>query len=143
MTVEEVKQVFDDLRKKGHDDKSILVALGKMFEDGEITKDQLVGFTEALGAEVDPEFAKMSEEEARTHLWKTDPEEPKEGLTKEEVEDTEEDPDGEPAPSDAGSTEKTDEDEDEDEDENGAGAPVDEGNNGDDERKKAFNLLGL
>lgn len=127
MTVEEVKKTFDELREKGHDDKAILSALGQSFEAGEITKDELIAFSEALGAEVDPEFAKMSDEEAKKNLWKTDPEEAKEGMSEQEVEDTEEDPDGKPAPSDKGKSE-------------------DDGDDGEDEeeeKKKAFGLMGL
>ena len=130
MTVEEVKKTFDELREKGHDDKAILSALGQSFEAGEITKDELIAFSEALGAEVDPEFAKMSDEEAKKNLWKTEPREAKEGMSEQEVEDTEEDPDGKPAPSDKDKSEDDDgDDKDKDED--------------DDEKKKAFGLMGL
>lgn len=129
MTVEEVKSTFDELRKDGHDDKAILSALGQSFEAGEITKDELIAFSEALGAEVDPEFAKMSDEEAKKNLWKTDPGEAKEGMSEQEVENAEEDPDGKPAPSDAGKDKDEEEDEVEVEDK--------------DEKKKAFSLMGL
>jgi hypothetical protein len=131
MTVEEVKQTFDELREKGHDDKAILSALGQSFEAGEITKDELIAFSEALGAEVDPEFAKMSDEEAKKNLWKTDPEEAKEGMSEVEVEDAEVDPDGDDAPSDKSKTEDDDDGKDDKDDKD------------DDEKKKAFGLMGL
>jgi hypothetical protein len=154
MSPEELQKVYDDLRKEGHSDDELLVATGRMFEDGKITLDQLKGICEAEGWELDPEFAKITdEEEARKHLWKSDPDEPAEGLSDGQVKDAEVDPDGKPAPSDRGGNPQEDEDEDGTADEDGdddndsssdkADDTTADGGKNEEEKNQAFRLMGI
>lgn len=87
MTLEELKKATDSLKDKGLTDEDIIVSYGEMFEDGKITKNQLVGLCEALGYEMDKDWLAKSEEEARKSLWKTNPDEKKEGLENKEAEE--------------------------------------------------------
>lgn len=96
MTLEELKKATDSLKDKGLTDEDIIVSYGEMFEDGKITKNQLVGLCEALGYEMDKDWLAKSEEEARKSLWKTNPDEKKEGLETKESEEVEELGDKEP-----------------------------------------------
>ena len=161
MSPEELQKVYDDLRQEGHSDEDLLVATGRMFEDGKITLDQLKGICEAEGWELDPEFAKITDEdEARKHLWASDPQEPAEGLSEGQVRDAEEDPDGEPAPSDRGAKSQDDDDDDEgtaskegderddsDDSDDGSSDEADdkdaEDGKNEEEKDRAFRLMGI
>lgn len=69
MTVEEVNKAFEDLKSEGMKDEDLLVALGKMYQDGEITKDQLGALIDQLGYEFTEDFAKMSDEDSKNNLF--------------------------------------------------------------------------
>lgn len=66
MTIEEVKQAYEE---SGMSPEDIATALGKAFENGDIDKDQLGALLEADGFKLKPEFASMSDEEAKGKLW--------------------------------------------------------------------------
>lgn len=86
MTAEEVKEAYEELKEKGMEPEEIGVALGKLYENGDITKDQLGALLEPLGYKLKPEFAELDDEEAKKKLWKSEGDEPEEGVTKEEAE---------------------------------------------------------
>lgn len=72
MTQEELQNVFDELKGEGMGDEDIVVALGRMYEEGEITKPQLGALLDGLGYEFTPEFAEKSDEESKASLWEKD-----------------------------------------------------------------------
>ena len=114
MTPEEVKKAFEQLKEEGMDDNDMLVALGRMFQNGDITKDQLGALIYELGYEFTDEFASKSDEEAKNGLFKDDDEKPEEPESDEKKDEEPEDkPESEDEP------EEKPEDEDEDEDERG------------------------
>lgn len=113
MTPEEVKKAFEQLKEEGMDDNDMLVALGKMFQNGDITKDQLGALIYELGYEFTDEFASKSDEEAKNGLFKDADEKPEEPESDEKKDDEPEEPESEDEP------EGKPEDEDEDEDERG------------------------
>lgn len=114
MTAEEVKKSFEDLKSEGMDDNAILVALGQMFQKGDITKDQLEALIHQLGYEFTEDFAGKSEEEAKQSVLS---EEESESESESEPEEEEEEEENE--------SEESDEEEDDE-----------------DERKKAMSLFG-
>lgn len=122
MTPEELKQVYDNLKQEGKSDEDIVAGLGKLYEDGEIEKDELKAFIEPLGYEFTPEFDAMSDDEAPT-----DPKKAKEGVTDAEIEASEDE--GQDNPSPASETTSSKESDDDSTD--------------DDERKRAFSAMGL
>lgn len=65
MTPEEVKSAFEELKSEGMDDNAILVALGKMFQNGDVDKDQLGALIHQLGYEFTEDFAAKDEEQSR------------------------------------------------------------------------------
>ena len=85
MTAEEVKQAYDELKSEGYDNDEIAVNLGRLYEEGKITKDQLGALLEPLGLRLKPEFASMSDDEAKENLWEKEPKETKEGVSEEEA----------------------------------------------------------
>lgn len=102
MTQEEVNKAFEELKSEGMDDNDLLVALGKMYQDGEITKDQLGALIDELGYEFTDEFSKMSDEDSKNNLFSEEKEEgepEKEGEGEEKPEpEKEEEPKPEPEP---------------------------------------------
>ena len=68
MTPEEAKQAFEDLKSEGMDDEAILVALGKMYQNGDIEKDQLGALIHQLGYEFTEDFAGKSDEESKASV---------------------------------------------------------------------------
>jgi hypothetical protein len=161
MSPEELQKIYDDLRKEGHSEEELLVATGRMFEDGKINLNQLKGICQAEGWELDPDFAKITDEdEARKNLWKSDPQEPAEGLSEGQVKDAELDPDGMSAPSDRGGKPKDEDDDDEstagnggdnrdnDKEDDSSSDKADDDDTADDgkneeEKEKAFRLMGI
>lgn len=117
MTPEELKEVYEGLKAQGKSDEDIVAGLGKLFEDGEISKDELKALIEPLGYEFTPEFEKMGDDAPAD-----DPQEPKEGVTEAEAEESEDE--GEEAPEQASETKPADEDPEE-------------------EKRKAFSAMGL
>lgn len=133
MTAEEVKEAYEELKEKGMEPEDIGVALGKLYENGDITKDQLGALLEPLGYKLKPEFAELDDEEAKKKLWKSEGDEPEEGVTKEEAEYSE----------DLGSNQapgsKKDEEETEPKGEDEPKADEDE----EEERKEAFRYMNI
>lgn len=116
MTPEEAKKAFEELKQEGMDEDDLVAALGKMYEKGDIEKDQLEDLLGLLGYEFTDEFKGLSDEESKKGLWASDEGEP-EGEGGEKAEE----PEG--GPEEEGESE-------EDEDSEG------------EERKKAFELFG-
>lgn len=137
MTAEEVKEAYEELKEKGMEPKDIGVALGKLYENGDITKDQLGALLEPLGYKLKPEFAELDDEEAKKKLWKSEGDEPEEGVTKEEAEYSE----------DLGSNQAPGSKGDEPEEPNepkGEGEPkADEDEDEEEERKEAFRYMNI
>lgn len=69
MTPEEVKSAYEELKKEGMSEDDIAMALGKLYENGEISKDELGALLEPLGKQLKPEFKEMGDEEAKKSLW--------------------------------------------------------------------------
>ena len=64
MTVEELNQVFDTLRKEnGATDEDLLGMCYLLYQEEKITTEQLEEMIDVLGYEFTPEFAAMSEED--------------------------------------------------------------------------------
>ena len=63
MTIEELNQVYDQLRSEGRTDEEILGMLYLMYMDEQINTNELEAMIEVLGYEFSPEFAAMSEED--------------------------------------------------------------------------------
>ena len=97
MTQEELQNVFEELKGEGMEDEDIVVALGRMYEEGEITKPQLGALLDGLGYEFTPEFAEKSDEESKASLWEKDGEGDEGGK-----EDPKPEPKPEPEPEDDG-----------------------------------------
>lgn len=122
MTPEEVKQTFEELKKEGMDDNALLVALGKMYQNGDITKDQLGALIYQLGYQFTEEFDSKPEDEAKEGMFQEE-----EG-DEEEPESEEEEPESEDEPEEESEPEGEEEEEEEESEE--------------DERKKAMTLFG-
>lgn len=129
MTVEELDETYRKLKEEdGLSDEDIVKALGVLFEQDEISKDELRALIHRLGYDFTPEFEKLDGEEAKKNLWKEEEKEPEdEDIDEGEVSDLEESGEEE-AP------ESKDEDEDKKEEDS---------ESEDDEKKKAFELMGL
>lgn len=145
MTAEEVQKAYDGLKEQGMGNEDIAVSLGLLYEKGEITKDQLGAFLEPLGLELKPEFAEMSDEEAKANLWENEPDEVKEGVTEGEARESEDLGEGE-APSDSEKPEPKEEEEEEESEEEESEEESEEGEDEDkeeEERKEAFRYMNL
>jgi len=125
MTLDEGKKVIEQLKAQGNSEEAILGAFYKMFQNEELTFDELDGMVNLMGYHITDEFKNMSPEDQKTKGYE-ETEEPAEGVDKEEIEDAKEAEKGEPEekPAPAGdekseSDEKSDdkeEEKDEDED---------------------------
>ena len=69
MTPEEAKHAFDGLKSQGMSDDDLIVALGKMYEDGKLSKDQLGELLNQLGYEFTDEFKGLNDEDSKKGLW--------------------------------------------------------------------------
>ena len=63
MTVEEVQESFEALRKEGATDDDILGVLYLMYQEDKLNTNQLREMIDILGYEFAPEFEAMSEED--------------------------------------------------------------------------------
>ena len=66
MTIKEVQEAFEELRKDGQDDEDILAILYLMFQDDKIDINELSDLVQVLGYELTPEFLAMSPEDQKT-----------------------------------------------------------------------------
>lgn len=69
MTPEEASKAFADLKAQGTSDEDLINALGQMFQDGKITKDQLGELLNQMGYEFTDEFKGLSDEDSKANLW--------------------------------------------------------------------------
>lgn len=64
MTIEELEQVFETLRKEnGATDDDLLGTCYLLYQENKITTEQLEAMIDVLGYEFTPEFVAMSEED--------------------------------------------------------------------------------
>lgn len=89
MTVEELKEVFEGLKKEGYTEEEILKIVYIMYADGKMPLEDLRTMTEVLGWEFTEEFEAMSEEDKKTKGLKRS-EKKAEDVDKEEIEDAKE-----------------------------------------------------
>ena len=66
MTEAQVNEVIKKLKEEGHDEEEILYSFYKMFQNDEITFDELEGLTEAIGYHITDDFRNMSAEDQKT-----------------------------------------------------------------------------
>ena len=72
MTVEELEEVFDTLRKEnGATDDDLLGMCYLLYQEEKITTEQLEAMIDVLGYEFSPEFAAMSEEDKHVKGYET------------------------------------------------------------------------
>lgn len=89
MTAQEAKEVFDDLREEGETDETLLGKLYVMFQNDDLTIEQLESLVDILGYEFTPEFKAMSPEDQKTKgLTDRDPSD--DDVSKKEIEDAKE-----------------------------------------------------
>lgn len=119
MTPEELNKAIEQLKAEGHSEEEILGAFYKMFQNDELTLDELDGITNAMGYHLTDEFKSMSSEEQKTKGYE------EQTVDKEEVEDAKE---IEPE-------EKEDED-------NGDGKDEEDEEDEEDEKERAMKLFG-
>lgn len=122
MTIEELKEAFESLKKEGYTEEEILKIVYVMYADGKMPLEDLRTMTEALGWEFTEEFEAMSEEDKKTKGLKRS-EKKAEGVDKEEIEDAkeyetgeEDGKDGETEPAVAADDKKAPEEDEEDDD---------------------------
>jgi len=65
MTVKEINEVIEYLRKEGNSDEDIAASFYMMFSDKKIDLNQFVALLDVLGYELNEEFFKLSPEEQR------------------------------------------------------------------------------
>lgn len=89
MTAEEAKKAFDELKAQGNTEQDILGVLYLMFQDDKLTVEELGNLAKVLGYDLTDEFLAMSPEDQKTKGWE-ETEEPKEGVSEEEIEEAKE-----------------------------------------------------
>jgi hypothetical protein len=89
MTVDEMKEAIDDLKKSGESEEDILKVLYLMYTKDEFDLETLRALVGLLGYEFTDEFESMSDEDKKTKGWERD-DKPAEGVDKEDVEDAKE-----------------------------------------------------
>lgn len=128
MTAEEAKKAFDELKAQGNTEQDILGVLYLMFQDDKLTVEELGNLAKVLGYDLTDEFLAMSPEDQKTKGWE-ETEEPKEGVSEEEIEEAKE----------FGEDEKETETEEKEEDKE----DKKENKNEEDEEKEARKLFGF
>lgn len=125
MTPEELNKAIQQLKSEGHTDEEILGGFYKMFQNDELTIDELEGITNAMGYHFTDDFKAMSPEDQKTKGYRETEDEAAEGVTQKEVDDAkevdsdseedEDEPKGNPVdnkkPKDDDDSDKEDEDE--------------------------------
>ena len=66
MTVEELKQAIKQVKTQGYSDEEILGGFYRMYQNNEISLDELDGIVNLMGYHLTDEFLKMSNEEKKT-----------------------------------------------------------------------------
>ena len=66
MTVEELKQAINQVKAQGHSDEEILGGFYRMYQNNEISLDELDGIVNLMGYHLTDEFLKMSDEDKKT-----------------------------------------------------------------------------
>ena len=82
MTMEEFKEVVDELKSQGADDEEILGTFYLMFKEDKIDLNELETFCEALGYHLSEEFKAMSDEEKKNIAPKDDEDDEEEQVKK-------------------------------------------------------------
>ena len=93
MTVAEMQKAIDQLKAEGHSEEEILGSFYKMFQNDELTIDELDGITNLMGYHLTDEFKAMSPEDQKTKGYE-ETNEPAEGVNEKEVEEAKEDENG-------------------------------------------------
>lgn len=130
MTVPEMESAIKQLKAEGKSEEEILGGFYKMFQNDELTVDELDGIVNLMGYHLTDEFKAMSPEDQKTKGYE-EVDEPAEGVDKEEIEDAKETE--KPA-----EEEKTEEEESEPE----SKPEEKEGEDEEDEEAKAMRLFG-
>lgn len=89
MTPEELKKAIDQLKAEGHSEEEILGSFYKMFQNDELTLDELDGIVNMMGYHLTDEFKGMSPEDQKTKGYK-EVDEPAEGVDEKDVEEAKE-----------------------------------------------------
>lgn len=89
MTPEELNKAIEQLKAEGYSEQDILGSFYKMFQNDELTLDELDGVVNAMGYHLTDEFKNMSPEDQKTKGFE-EVDEPAEGVDKEEVEEAKE-----------------------------------------------------
>lgn len=88
ITIEEAKKAMDEMMAQGTSEDEMLGILYLMFQDDEISFDELEALVDALGYEITEEFRNMSPEQQKTDGFKIN--EDAEGVSDEQIEDAKE-----------------------------------------------------
>ena len=88
ITIEEAKKAMDEMMAQGTSEDEMLGFLYLMFQDDEISFDELEALVDALGYEITEEFRNMSPEQQKTDGFKIN--EDAEGVSDEQIEDAKE-----------------------------------------------------
>lgn len=118
MTEKELNEAIEELRSKGMTDEDIVAGMGKMFEQGEISKEELRALIAPMGYKFKADFEEKGDEESKESLWDTDPKEKDDDVTDAEVDESEDAESGDQREATKGESEE-------------------------DERKRAFSAMGL
>lgn len=116
MTLDEGKKAIEQLKAEGHSEEEILGAFYKMFQNDELSYDELDGIVNLMGYHLTDEFKNMSPEDQKKKGYE-ETEEPAEGVDKEEVEEAKEVEDKGQAEEEVEEVEEKETDEESDEDE--------------------------
>lgn len=87
MTLDEAQKAIEELRAQGETDETMLGTFYLMFQEDEISLDELSDLCQLIGYDLSEEFRNMSPEDQKTKGWE---EVEDEDLDKEEIEDAKE-----------------------------------------------------
>lgn len=93
MTVAEMQKAIEQLKAEGHSEEDILGSFYKMFQNDELSIEELDGITNLMGYHLTDEFAAMSPEDQKTKGYE-ETSEPAEGVNEKEIEEAKEDENG-------------------------------------------------
>ena len=89
MTLDEGKKAIEQLKAEGHSEEEILGAFYKMFQNDELTFEELDGVVNLMGYHLTDEFKNMSPEDQKTKGYE-ETDKPAEGVDEKEVEEAKE-----------------------------------------------------
>ncbi len=135
MTLDEGKKAIEQLKAEGHSEEEILGAFYKMFQNDELSFDELDGMVNLMGYHLTDEFKNMSPEDQKTKGYE-ETEEPAEGVNKEEVEEAKEIDNNEKSDSNEESDSKEESEDESDKEKN------DESEDESEEKERAMKLFG-